>query len=117
MGYYSPTGPFTNAAAPGISASFLNNVESVFYRRSGDTELGKYLFSGGGWANGASSGYWIGFTSRSTPVSVAIDTSIVLAGYAAPTTTQLVQSGFGVTAVASGVSNTARFGGAWTSNY
>jgi len=117
MGFYVRTGPFVNASAPGISSTFLNNVESVFLRQSGDTELGRYLFQGGAWGTSAASGYWIGFTSRSTPLSVAVDTSIALAGYAAPTTTQLVASGFNITAVASGISTTARFGGNWTTSY
>jgi hypothetical protein len=116
-GNYSPTGPFINASAPGISASFLNNVESVFYRRSGDNENGVYLWACGSYSTGSNFGGWIGCVSRSTPVSVAIDTSIVLAGYAAPTTTQLGKSGFNINAVASGVSTTCRFGGAWTINY
>jgi hypothetical protein len=116
-GNYVRTGPFINASAPGISSSFLNSVESVFARQSGDNENGVYLWACAAYATGSNFGGWIGFVSRSTPVSVAIDTSIVLAGYAAPTTTQLGKAGFDTNAVSSGVSTTCRYGGAWTANY
>jgi hypothetical protein len=116
-GNYVKTGPFVNASAPGISATFLNNIESVFLRQSGDNENGKYFFEGNAYASGVVAGYWIGFTSRSTPLSVAVDSSLALAGFAAPATTTLDKSGFSVNASATGISNTARFGGNWTVSY
>lgn len=116
-GNYVKTGPFINNSAPGVSSTFLNNLESVFYRSSGDNENGVYLWSCGAYTTGTNFGGWVGFVSRSTPVSVSVDTSVVLAGFNAPTTTQLGKSGFGITASATGPSNTNRFGGSWTSNY
>ena len=34
---YTPTGPWTNNAAPGIQASFLNNLENWIQQTEGDT--------------------------------------------------------------------------------
>jgi hypothetical protein len=116
-GNFVPTGPFVNNSAPGISASALNNIENVFYRRSGDNENGKYYIVAAAFATSAAFGQWIGLTSRSTPSSVAIDTSIVLAGYGAPITFGLDKSGFDIQASATGVSNTSRYGGVWTVSY
>jgi hypothetical protein len=117
MANYVRTGPFTNGGVPGIQATFLNAVESVFLRQSGDTEVGKYYFSGGAWGAGAVSGYWIGFVSRTTPLSATVDSSTVLAGYGSLTANNLDKSGFAINANATGTSTTARFGGNWQANY
>jgi len=45
MGGYTSTGPFVNGAAPGISATFLNNVENWINQVEGD--ISSVVLSGG----------------------------------------------------------------------
>jgi len=100
-----------------ISASFLNNVESVFLRQSGDNENGKYLIEGGAFATGCTNSQWISTVSRTTPLSCSIDTTTALVGYGAPVTANIDKSGVAIQSNSTGISNTARWGGNYTFNY
>ena len=69
---YARTGPFVNASAPGISAAFLNALEAVLERNSGDTEVAHYYLSG--WSNASGDLiqiYYPSLSRTSVPVSVS----------------------------------------------
>ena len=117
FGNYVRTGPFTNGGAPGISAAFLNAVEAVLERNSGDTESGHYFCSG--WSNAAGDliqAYIPSLSRTSTPVSVSIDQADKAAtNVNAPTTGFLTSGGFQVwtTSTSAQVTN-LQVGGNWT---
>ena len=116
---YVKTGPFTNGGAPGLSATFFNNIENVFKQSSGGTETGTYWFEMATYATNAQVGVYIPTLSRGTTVvSVTIDTSILGAtGLNAPAVIYSGPSGFFVGANGTGASLTPRVGGAWTVQY
>lgn len=119
---YIKTGPFTNGAAPGISAAFLNALENVLEQPSGGSETGKYFIAGNiGVANGIVSQYMPSLSRTSVPVSVVIDEVDVphTGGMnATPVTAQLSANGFQVYSLSTTVSSTnARAGGNYTLNY
>ena len=71
-GNYVRTGPFVNGGAPGIAAAFLNNLEAVLERNSGDTEQGHYFLSG--WSNASGDliqVYIVALSRTSVPISPA----------------------------------------------
>lgn len=96
MGNYAPTGPFTNNAAPGISATFLNNLEAVLSQPSGGVEICGYFLSG--WSNASGdllSCYCSTLSRGRTILSVFVATPTVgPTNVASPTANQLGQSGF-----------------------
>lgn len=118
---YTPTGPWANGAAPGISAAFLNAVEAMFAPKSSTTFVGKYWLQFGGNANGWDMSYYqtLATQNGSTPVSVSIDTAdqAPAASAGTPATSTLTAHGFLIMSVISAVSNTARCAGNWTVQY
>lgn len=120
MPNYVKTGSFTNGSAPGISASFLNNIENVFEQPSGGTETGKYFLLGGAYTTGANVSQYMQSLSRTTvPVSVSIDTAdqAPTAGANSPTTDNLSANGFHVLFTATGANVASRCGGNFTLQY
>jgi hypothetical protein len=120
MGGYVKTGPFVNNTVPGISASFLNNIESVLARGSGDTETGKYFVFGNGYTATANIQDYIDSLSRtSVPVSVVVDEADQAHANSmnAVITQQLTANGFVVGSTVSGASVNPRVGGNYTINY
>lgn len=119
MPNYVKTGNFTNGGAPGLSASFFNNIERVFVQPSGGTETGTYWVEQGSNSSGWNIGVYIPTLSRGTTVvSVAIDTAILGAtGVGAPSVPYSGSSGFYVMAASTGPSGTTRVGGNWTVQY
>ena len=120
MPNYVRTGPFTNGSAPGISASFLNNLENALEQPTGGTETGSYFLAGWSSANGDVISLWMPTLSRtSTPVSVSVDTSIqALANMTGPTTANLNANGFQVYGTANnGAQVNCGVGGNWTVRY
>ena len=120
MGNYVRSGPFVNGTAPGISATFLNNLENVLEQPSGGSELGKYVCAGN-WA-GSGSGFfstYIPSLSRTAvPVSVTIDTAdqSPSGGAIAPSTDRLSSSGFHIySSMTNG--NNGSMAGNWTLNF
>ena len=95
-GNYVRTGPFVNGGAPGIAAAFLNNLEAVLERNSGDTEQGHYFLSG--WSNASGDllqVYIVALSRTSVPISVSIDQSDKApTNVATPSTGQLTSGGF-----------------------
>lgn len=117
MANYTKTGPFVNNSAPGISSTFLNNLENVLAQPSGGTESGSYFLQGNGTVVGAVVSSWITTLSRvSTPVSVSIDTTRVAptTGANTPAAPILYPGGFQVMFTLNSSSNTARCGGNYT---
>jgi len=113
--------PFSNGAAPGISASFLNNVEQVFKQPSGGAESGHYFLAGPVPSAGAVISAYIPTLSRTTvPVSVSFDTADMAAtgGMGTINTGNLTSGGFQIwcTNGTNGSTN-ARAGGNWTVSY
>lgn len=116
----SKTGPFTNSVPPGISASFLNAVESVLSRGSGDTETGKYIIEGNaGTASYFISSYIPSLSRSATPVSITIDTADIAAASltSGPTAQNLTANGFQVVGQTSGNVSDARGGGNYTIHF
>lgn len=116
MGNYVSSGPFVNGGSPGISASFLNNIEQVFQQPSGGTETGKYFFEGNASSSGGVIGTWVVSISRTTvPVSVTIDTADTSpVGVSSVSVQAAKHSGFFVSGGATGSTNTGRAGGNYT---
>ena len=118
---YTPTGPFTNGAAPGISAAFLNAIEAMFAPKSSTTFVGKYFLQGGAWDNGSQLSTYTQLNTQngSTPVSVSIDTAdqAPAASAGTPSAGLLSANGFQVISTCTAASNTARAGGNFTVQY
>jgi hypothetical protein len=119
LGGYVRVGPFTNGAGPGISKAFLDGVEAVLARPSGDTETGKYYLEfGQSGANYYTSDYISTISRTSVPVSVSINTATIApTGLNSPATALLDSNGFEVKASATGNVSDGRVGGAWTVQY
>lgn len=119
MANYVKTGPFVNGSAPGISATFLNNVENVFEAASGGTESGKWWLSGWSNASGDLIQVWLQSLSRtSAPVSVSVSTTTGPTNIAAVSNGQLGSGGFQIYSTSSSaqVSN-LQAGGTYTIQY
>ena len=121
FGNYIRTGPFTNGAAPGISAAFLNALEAVLERNSGDTESGHYFLSG--WSNAVGDLiqiYYASLSRTSTPISVSApdQTDKAATNVNAPSTGFLTSGGVQIytTSTSAQVSN-LQVGGAFTIQY
>lgn len=125
MATYTKTGPFSNNSAPGISASFLNAVETclvslcdISQREATQTEVGRYFLAG--WSSGAAqniSWYYPSLSRGTSLVSVSIDQSDQGAVTCnAPTTAHLTSSGFQVYTQSTGSGNPA-VGGQVTLQY
>ena len=120
MGGYAKTGPFVNATTPpGISASFLNAVESVLARGVGDTETGKYVLSGWGSTNTDHISHYMSSISRtSVPINVTIDTvDVAPSNINSPTTALLTANGFQVFSTPTGATINASVAGNSTIQY
>lgn len=119
MGGYTRYGPWTDGITPpGISAAFLNGVESVLARNSGDTETGKYIVDTCSYANTSHLGGYVPTISRtSVPVSVSIDSADALVNTGGLSTNHLTSNGFGMDGTASGPNLSVQVGGNVTVNY
>jgi len=119
MGNYNKYGPFTDSAAPGIDAVFLNNVENVFVQPSGGTESGHYTCVGSGYVDHCIVSTHITSLSRTTTlVSVTIDTSDFGAfGCGSPTTNRLTSGGVEIYVYSSGAQTSCGCGGVYTLQY
>ncbi len=116
---YSRYGPFVNGSAPGISASFLNAIETVFVQPSGGTETGHYRVLGGSYATGAVLGTWITTLSRgATMLSATIDQADgVTTNLNPPTWANVNAGGFVVYATSTGVALNCYCAGNYTCQY
>ena len=118
MGGYARTGPFVNGSSPGISATFLNNVEAVLARPSGDTETGKYFIDTSAYANATHMACYIPSLSRtSVPVSATVDTSDNLSNCGGVSTSNLTANGLRVGGTAAGPNLGVAAAGNYTINY
>lgn len=119
MGGYTRTGPFTDGVIPpGISAAFLNAVEAVLARPSGDTETGKYGIDTCSYANTSHLGCYTPSISRtSVPVSVSIDSADALVNTGGVSTNHLTANGFATDGTASGPNLSVQCFGNYTINY
>lgn len=118
MGGYARTGPFVNGSSPGISATFLNNVEAVLARPSGDTETGCYGIDTSSYSSPAHFGEYVSTISRtSVPVSVSVDTSIILFNSGGVSTNHLTANGFGVDGTSNATSLSTQAFGNYTVSY
>lgn len=103
-----------------ILAADINQLVYILARQTGQTEIGSYFLTGNSHAGGAASvGYWVSSLSRiSTPVSVAIDTSLqAVSSFSAPSTDHLTANGFHVYANTTGDTAAANVGGLYTIQY
>ncbi len=119
MGGYSRTGPFVNLSAPGIDYIFLNKVEAVLSRPSGDTETGKYQLNGNSYVNGGIISEYHSSISRSaTPVSVVIDTADYSPSVCnTPTVDNISSSGFHVKTTSTAINANCNVGGNTTIHF
>jgi hypothetical protein len=118
---YTITGPFTNGGAPGISASFLNNVENALRIPSGGTLSGQYALAGPAYANGAVVATYVDAPSGgTTPVSVTVDTSLLApsGGMSGSMSTNFLSAyGFQIYTLNTTTNVNNRCAGAWTIQY
>lgn len=119
MGNYIRTGPFTNGAAPGIQASFLNNIENVLEQPSGGSEVGDYFISYGAYAINAIGGGWNATISRtSVPVSITTDETLnAHTNCNAISSNNLNANGVHVYTGATAINTSCNVAGALTFNY
>jgi hypothetical protein len=120
MGGYAKVGPFVNATTPpGVSAVFLNGIESVLARGVGETETGKYVLNAGLYQTGAFVSEYRSTISRtSVPVSVVIDTAdLAPVSINAPSTGFLTANGFQTYSTATGAGLNCRCAGNTTVTY
>ncbi len=113
MGGYSLTGPFVNLSAPGIDYIFLNKVEAVLSRPSGDTETGKYQLNGNSYVSGGIISEYHSSISRSaTPTSVTIDTADYSPSVCStPVTDNISSNGFHIKTTTTAITANANVGG------
>lgn len=117
---YVKTGPFTNGAAPGIDANFLNSLEKFLRRSSGDTEGAKWFLAAASYTTGAVGQVYIRTTSMgTTPVSASIDTSTLVPGNnsGTPATANLSAYGFQVFEFSTGTHVNSVCGGTYVVQY
>ncbi len=99
------------------TATDVNQIIDVLQQPSGGQETGQYYLQGGAGGSGWTVSNWIVSLSRNaTPASVSINTSTQspAANAGTPSTPILYTSGFQVTFLTTGSTNTARAGGGWT---
>lgn len=116
---YIKTGPFVNGGAPGISATFLNNVENVFVQPSGGTETGHYFLAGPAYTTGAFISDYVNSLSRgATPLSASTDLADAgLNNLGATSIGHLTSGGFQIFAQSVGANINCFCGGNYTIQY
>lgn len=119
---YTKYGPFTDGSSPGISASFLNSLESYLRQNTGATETGKYFLAGSIYTNNALVSDFLRTISQGTTISsVTIDTTdqAPTGGMTAtPSIGGLGNGGFQAYSLATTGPNTnGRCGGSWTAQF
>src|ERR1700694_476061 len=120
---YIRTGPWSNGAAPGISASFLNAIEAILEQNSGGVESGTYFLAGSIFSSASVISLYMPSLSRTTvPVSIlALDDSVVshTAGMnATPSSGNATSGGFQIFSLSTtGPNPNGRAGGLWSIQY